>query len=115
MTERGDPYENALAERMNGIIKEEFNLYSSQENFENTYQHILKSVTAYNEIRPHGSCNYLTPCKAHKKEGELKKTWKKYPKKSGENNLRIVSKRRGSSPTEQAPASSFWTKIKNYL
>ena len=29
MTENGDPYENALAERMNGIIKGEFNLYSS--------------------------------------------------------------------------------------
>ncbi len=43
MTERGDPYENALAERMNGIIKEEFNLYSSQESFENTYQRILKA------------------------------------------------------------------------
>jgi transposase InsO family protein len=78
MTERGDPYENALAERMNGIIKEEFNLYSSQENFENTYQHILKSVAVYNEIRPHGSCNDLTPCQAHKKEGELKKTLKNY-------------------------------------
>jgi transposase InsO family protein len=81
MTERGDPYENALAERMNGIIKSEFNLYSSQENFENTYARILKSVTAYNEIRPHGSCDNLTPCEAHKKEGELKKRWKNYPKK----------------------------------
>jgi putative transposase len=80
MTERGDPYENALAERMNGIIKEEFNLYSSQENFENTYQRILKSVKAYNEIRPHGSCDNLTPCQAHKQEGELKKTWKNYSK-----------------------------------
>jgi transposase InsO family protein len=30
MTENGDPYENALAERMNGIIKAEFNLYNSQ-------------------------------------------------------------------------------------
>ena len=81
MTERGDPYENALAERMNGIIKEEFNLYSSLESFENTYQHILKSVTAYNQIRPHGSCDNLTPCQAHKKEGELKKRWEKLFKK----------------------------------
>lgn len=81
MTERGDPYENALAERMNGIIKGEFNLYSSQESFEQTYGHIVRSVTAYNEIRPHGSCDYLTPCQAHQKEGELKKRWKNYPKK----------------------------------
>ena len=80
MTERGDPYENALAERMNGIIKEEFNLYSSQENFENTCQLILKSVAVYNDIRPHGSCDNLTPSQAHKKEGELRKTWKNYSK-----------------------------------
>jgi putative transposase len=81
MTERGDPYENALAERMNGIIKGEFNLYSSQESFENTYERILKSVEAYNEIRPHGSCDNLTPSQAHTKQGELKKRWKNYPKK----------------------------------
>ena len=80
MTERGDPYENALAERMNGIIKQEFNLYSSQENFENTYARIVKSVAAYNEIRPHGSCDNLTPCQAHQQEGELKKRWKNYSK-----------------------------------
>jgi len=80
MTERGDPYENALAERMNGIIKDEFNLYSSQDSFENTHQRILKSVAAYNEIRPHGSCDNLTPCQAHKKEGELTKKWKNYSK-----------------------------------
>lgn len=85
MTERGDPYENALAERMNGMIKEEFNLYSSNENFEQTYGRIVRSIKAYNEIRPHGSCNNLTPCQAHQKEGELKKTWKNYPrKKNGE-------------------------------
>lgn len=68
MTERGDPNENVLAERMNGMIKEEFNLYSSQDSFENTYQRILKSVTAYNEIRPHGRCDNLTPVKRIKKK-----------------------------------------------
>jgi putative transposase len=85
MTERGDPYENALAERMNGIIKEEFNLYGSQESFELTYQRIAESIRAYNEIRPHGSCDYLTPCQAHQREGELKKRWKNYAKKMTEN------------------------------
>ena len=81
MTEKHDPYENALAERINGIIKGEFNLYSSQENFGETYERIVRSVATYNEIRPHSSCDYLTPCQAHQKEGELKKRWKKYPKK----------------------------------
>jgi len=81
MTERGDPYENALAERINGIIKGEFNLYSSSVNFEQTYQKIDSSIKAYNELRPHGSCDYLTPCQAHRQGNVLKKRWKKYPGK----------------------------------
>lgn len=81
MTERGDPYENALAERMNGILKGEFNLYSSSCNFEQTHQKIHSSVKAYNELRPHGSCDYLTPCQAHQQGNVLKKRWKAYPKK----------------------------------
>ena len=81
MTERGDPYENALAERMNGIIKSEFNLYSSGVNFEQTYKKIHSSINAYNELRPHGSCDYLTPCQAHQQRNVLNKRWKQYPAK----------------------------------
>ena len=81
MTENGDPYENALAERINGIIKGEFNLYSSQMNFELTSQHVKDCITAYNELRPHGSCDFLTPAQAHQQQAVLKKRWKTYPKK----------------------------------
>jgi len=81
MTERGDPYENALAERMNGILKGEFNLYSSSSNFEQTYQKIAGSIKAYNELRPHGSCDYLTPSQAHQQGNVLKKRWKSYQSK----------------------------------
>lgn len=80
MTENGDPYENALAERVNGIIKGEFNLYSSQLNFEQTQQRVMESITAYNEIRPHGSCNNLTPHQAHQTLTPMKKRWKSYPR-----------------------------------
>jgi len=81
MTECGSPYENALAERMNGIIKGEFNLYTSSVNFEQTYEKITKSIKAYNELRPHGSCDYLTPEKAHQQGNVLRKRWKSYPGK----------------------------------
>jgi putative transposase len=81
MTQSGDPYENALAERINGIIKAEFNLYSTQHGFEHTYQLVRDSIKAYNELRPHSSCDYLTPDQAHKLQGPLKKRWKTYPKK----------------------------------
>ncbi|MEE3149182.1 MAG: IS3 family transposase [Bacteroidota bacterium] len=78
MTENGDPYENALAERINGIIKSEFNLYSSVLGFENTKALIAKSIKNYNELRPHASCDYLTPEQAHLTSGSLNKRWKNY-------------------------------------
>ena len=78
MTENGDPYENALAERVNGIIKTEFNLYSSSLGFEQTGYQINKSIKSYNELRPHASCDYLTPNQAHLKSEKLNKRWKNY-------------------------------------
>lgn len=78
MTNNGDPYENAIAERVNGIIKSEFNLYSSQFGFEETSSMIQKTIAAYNQFRPHASCDYLTPDQAHQKSGTLKKRWKNY-------------------------------------
>ena len=80
MTQAGDPYENALAERMNGIIKGEFNLYGTNISFEQTYKRVVESITAYNELRPHSSCNYLTPDQAHCQQAPLRKRWKNYPK-----------------------------------
>jgi transposase InsO family protein len=77
MTENGDPYENALAERVNGIIKTEFKLYSSHQGFEETQLRVTKSINNYNTVRPHASCDYLTPNQAHKTNGKLKKRWKK--------------------------------------
>lgn len=81
MTQSGDPYENALAERVNGIIKNEFNLYESRTGFEVALQRIANSIKAYNEQRPHSSCNFLTPQQAHLQQGDLIKKWKNYPRK----------------------------------
>ncbi|TBX69887.1 hypothetical protein EZL74_05580 [Flavobacterium silvisoli] len=78
MTENGDPYENALAERVNGIIKTEFNLYSSSLGFDQTKHRISKSIKSYNELRPHASCDYLTPNQAHLQSEILNKRWKNY-------------------------------------
>lgn len=76
MTENGDPYENALAERVNGIIKSEFNLYYSALGWEQTSQKIRDSIEAYNTLRPHSSCDFMTPEQAHLESGILKKRWK---------------------------------------
>lgn len=87
MTENGDPYENALAERMNGILKSEFELYSSHTSFAETCGKITKSIEAYNQIRPHSSCDYLTPEQAHLRQGTLKKRWKVRTVKNYQNDL----------------------------
>jgi Transposase and inactivated derivatives len=78
MTEKGDPYENAMAERVNGIIKMEFNLYESTLGFDQTKIKISNSIKSYNELRPHASCDYLTPNAAHLQSEKLKKRWKNY-------------------------------------
>ncbi len=84
MTENGDPYENAIAERMNGILKSEFDLYSSQQGLEETRQRIARHITAYNQIRPHDSCDRLTPEQAHNRSGPLAKRWKNRNRKISE-------------------------------
>lgn len=78
MTENGDPYENALAERVNGIIKNEFKLYGGNLGMEQTSDLVAKSIHHYNTLRPHASCDYLTPQQAHQTKGQLKKRWKTY-------------------------------------
>lgn len=78
MTENGDPYENAIAERINGIIKTEFNLHASILGFEKTQKYISESIAKYNSLRPHASCDYLTPDQAHLQSEKLNKRWKNY-------------------------------------
>lgn len=89
MTENGDPYENAIAERVNGILKSEFDLYSSNTGFKETTEKIRESIQTYNQLRPHASCDFLTPEQAHLKEGMLKKRWK--PKKRKPQNSTCIT------------------------
>lgn len=76
MTEQGDPYENALAERMNRTIKEEMLLNRGFANYTVAKIEIERAIVNYNRLRPHGSCNYYTPEQAHRMEGELVKKWR---------------------------------------
>ncbi len=76
MTENGSPYENALAERVNGILKTELLLKRYQDRQE-AVKAVEKAINIYNNKRPHLSINMLTPSEAHKRKGELKKHWKK--------------------------------------
>ena len=78
MTRRGDPYENAVAERVNGILKDEFGLDQTLPGFAQADVLLARAVRAYNEQRPHGSCDFLAPSKAHEQEWPLVRRWKNY-------------------------------------
>lgn len=83
MTQTGDPLENAVAERIHKIIKEEFTneRQISFCNIEEAKTEIKKFVEFYNEKRPHRSVEWLTPNQAHQCCGELKRYWKSYQRK----------------------------------
>ena len=76
MTENGDPYENAIAERVNGILKYEHGLNQTFRGFDEAKDAVDDAIKKYNEIRIHDSCNRLTPILAHEQNGILKKHWK---------------------------------------
>ena len=79
MTQNSDPYENALAERMNRTIKEEMLNNKVFETIGQARRAIATAIKEYNEVRPHLSLDFLTPDKAHKMTGDIPKRWKKYP------------------------------------
>ena len=81
MTENGDPYENAIAERVNGILKMELLLDSTFKTFNDAQEAVKWAIDKYNHVRPHSSCDYLTPELAHEREGVLAKHWTHYPYK----------------------------------
>lgn len=82
MTQSGSPYDNALAERVNGILKNEFYPKRVYQNHKDAAKNIDKIIKVYNLQRPHSSLDFQTPKNAHSKTGEIKKRWKRYPRKS---------------------------------
>ena len=81
MTENGDPYENAIAERVNGILKTEWLYDTELKNYNEALKTLKQIIYIYNNERPHLSIGMLTPNEAHLTSGELKKLWKSYHNK----------------------------------
>lgn len=79
MTRNGEPTENAVAERVNGILKGELALNTTFKSLEQAQTGVASAVFRYNFLRPHSSCNYLTPAQACQKSGPMKKKWKPEP------------------------------------
>lgn len=65
MTEENHCYENAIAERINGILKYEFLLGIKHASFQATLRSTSEGIKIYNEVRPHCSLNYRTPAEVY--------------------------------------------------
>ena len=77
MTDNGDPLENAIAERVNGILKTELisNYYNS---IDEASVHISRCITIYNYRRRHSSLNWQIPADVHTQKGPQIRRWKNY-------------------------------------
>ncbi len=80
MTENGDPLENPIAERVNGILKEEYLDHYDIQTLNQAKQQLTKAVNLYNNERPHMSLGNFKPQEIHQSIQRLKpeKLWKNY-------------------------------------
>jgi transposase InsO family protein len=65
MTNPGSPQENAIAERVNGILKEEWLYDQVFDNLTKTHKKMKKFISIYNSLRPHTSLKSKTPEQIH--------------------------------------------------
>jgi transposase InsO family protein len=81
MTESGGPLDNAVAERINGILKEEYLKFYDVNTIGEACNALEISVKLYNRDRPHNSISNLHPDQVHAFNIKTKKMWKNYYKK----------------------------------
>ena len=100
MTDKGDPYENAIAERVNGILKTEWLYDMKLSSKEQASKAIDRIVYLYNNVRPHESVGNLTPAAAKTAADTPKKLWKNYWR------LKVERQRQAGeeSPRDKLPA-----------
>ena len=91
MTQSGDPLENAVAERVNGIIKNEWLTHENIMDGNIALKRISEIINIYNNIRPHASLNYLTPESAYTENGIMEKRWKNSHERMRDNEKMITS------------------------
>jgi len=85
MTQSGDPRENAIAERVNGILKVEWMHDKKPGTWKETVDFVGKVIDLYNHQRPHQSINYMTPEEVHRSGMKTERKWKSYYRKSKAN------------------------------
>lgn len=78
MTQDGDPRDNAIAERVNGILKSEWLNDEHFNGYDDAHKRVAEVINIYNTRRPHLSLNYKTPAQAYLETGEQVRVWKNY-------------------------------------
>ena len=87
MTQSGDPRDNAIAERVNGILKTEWLDAEHFLELDDAYRCIAHVIDIYNTQRPHLSLDYQTPAVAHNQTGIQKQRWKNYYKSKNKEDI----------------------------
>ena len=77
MTQTGSPYDNAVAERINGILKQELGLDEHFKDIHQAKRQVDQAVILYNRFRPHFSNHLLTPEQMHHQKKLKPRTWKR--------------------------------------
>jgi transposase InsO family protein len=78
MTENGDPRENAVAERVNGILKTEWVYDGKPDSWREAGSFTVKTIDLYNHQRPHQSIGYMVPAQVHQTGMKTERMWKNY-------------------------------------
>jgi transposase InsO family protein len=78
MTESGDPLENAVAERINGILKTEWLYVCKPDSWKNMLACVSKVIGLYNNQRPRQSIGYMVPALVHQTGQKTERKWESY-------------------------------------
>jgi len=114
MTENGDPLENAVAERVNGIIKEEYLQDYEVRNLKEAKKVLSFVVKLYNEERPHNSISNHVPNEVHDNNNlKTERLWKNYYKKQDSNSNYEFSNSNCSVPLSSTSQLEFENKDVN--
>jgi len=95
MTQSGDPRDNAIAERVNGILKMEL-LQPVFDDLQAATTAVMQAVNIYNYFRPHSSISMLTPALVHGRNIKVKRCWKNYFRSMKSNKADIVINKKES-------------------
>lgn len=106
MTEDYKPTDNAIAERVNGILKTEV-IYREKRflNYDDASIRITAFIEFYNEKRPHGSIGMKVPSQAHQETGAQSPLWKRKEERPPE----LSSSESEASPTSVSHVNKMRT------